>query len=335
MGLFSWFTESPKPRKRTSRAGQPKGPPKRTSRSTRKGYLNIKGVKAVETKTDDPTFKGRIKVERGSGFTEFPNLQQFRRIAKEEGVPSGDVEVAFGHMDKSKKRTSRKPRRRAAKPKTSRRAVRRNVTRPSRIVQRGKLYTTQSLDGTGIPISAHEVPAPTSMQSMYGPIAMMVESGGEIRIISADAAYVVLRPWFTEKELKRALSHLMKGFDAKYGKRSIKLGHRDAPNEGEPKPGIVKGQLVLYHKPSKQVVWEAWDDESCFPHKPIWIWYFGRSAHFDFTDAIRGAVVGRGPGRTPASASDVNIPPMAMLEAFGHLLSPEQRRQAYEAFLKK
>lgn len=347
MGFLSWLQEpAPRPR-RTSRPRKPKGPPKRTSRSTKRGYLNIDNVKARAYTGRSPDFRGRIQLQRGTGFTEFPDYEQFKRIAREEKVPSGDVEIAFGHMDASKpkaprrtkkKKTSRKsPRRRSTRRRTSRqRRVRRNVSRPTRFVEKGKMAADYTLDGRPMPIRVHEVDALTQKQrSIYGQKVLLVETAGETKMFGADRTASTLTIWFTAEEIQRGLGHLLRGYSGRYGGHSIKLGHRDGPSEGPPRAGIVRGQLVLFHKPTGQVIWEAWDDSRDFPHKPVWVWYEGRSAHFDVEDVVRGAQVGRGVNRIPASATDLDIPPMAILTAFDHLLSPKERRSAYEALSRK
>lgn len=72
----------------------------------RKGFIRGPGITAREFTGSDPAFRGRIAVERGSGFLEFPNLSQLYRIACEESVPKAAVDAAFGHMSRGLKKNA-------------------------------------------------------------------------------------------------------------------------------------------------------------------------------------------------------------------------------------
>lgn len=78
---------------------------------SRKGQLCWQHVTATVIRSQDPLLKGRLRLDRGSGVIEFPTPQQFKRIARQEGVPADEVKRAFGHlMPKRKRRSSRKRR---------------------------------------------------------------------------------------------------------------------------------------------------------------------------------------------------------------------------------
>lgn len=61
-----------------------------------KGSIKGPGFSAEEA--EGPDGKMRVAVDRGAGMVEFPDAHQFKRIAREEGIPPDIVREAFGHM---------------------------------------------------------------------------------------------------------------------------------------------------------------------------------------------------------------------------------------------
>jgi len=307
--------------------------------TTRRGRLAYRHVQATEYKGNDPLFRGRIVVDRGGGIIEFPNPEQFQKIARQEKVPPEEVEKAFGHLlPEKKRRTSRR---------TSR--VRRNAgAKPRRKqVARDRVYAPTTLDGEQNPLRAVAYLVPATQVGAFGADRGILATAGDQTVaLRYDQAFAILDRWLTKKEFQRAFGHLRpKGvlgateqrrpIPTHYGPRSMRLGHREPAGEGPPRPGIVKGQLVLYHKPTGSIVWQMYDDEVAFPDKPLWIWYGAHKIHVDFPKAMSGAKVGSGERAHMVGAIDRDIPPMAMLQAFDHLLRPEQRREAYEVFARE
>lgn len=100
---------SRRPKKRRSSRRRP--PAKRKG----SGRLRYKHVKASLVKDKDPLFRGRIRLDRGAGVLEFPTPQQFKKIAREEGVPDEVVERAFGHLLRKRRGRKKKKRRRSSR----------------------------------------------------------------------------------------------------------------------------------------------------------------------------------------------------------------------------
>lgn len=318
----------------------------RRNETTRPGHLRWQHVTATEVRTGDPLLDGRIAVDRGGGVVEFPAPSQFARIARQEKVPHDQVQVAFGHLLPARRRTSRRRR------KTSRHkpffSLRPNSS-SGKHIRRDDIYVPETRSGDAVALSARSVLIPEAEVGRFGSDhGVYMDIGGRVRIEPYATAMRLAQPWVTKHEFRKAFGHLRgKGVVGKtpprrkipeyYGPRSMRLGHRERPGEGPPLPGIAKGQLVLYHKPSGSIMWQAYDDEASFPDKPIWIWFGASKGHFDFAEAMQGARVGKGSGerRKAVGALDIGIPPMAMLAAFDYLLPPEARRQAYETFARE
>lgn len=323
----------------------------RSNAKTRKGRLNYKHVQASEYKGRDPLFKGRIVVDRGGGIVEFPDPQQFDRIARQEKVPREEVDKAFGHLrpEKKRRRTSRKKakkRRRTSRKKKKRRSsrrLRRNASRRKQ-VRRDMVYVPQTRDGEAEPLRAVSYLVPSAQVGAFGADrGILATAAGQTVALRYDQAFAILDRWLTKKEFQKAFGHLRSAgvlgaterrrpIPTHYGPRSMRLGHRNPPGQGPATGGIAKGQLVLFHKPTGSIVWQVYDDEVNYPDKPLWIWYGASKKHFDFPKAMSGAKMGRGERAAIVGAVDRGIPPMAMLQAFDHLLTPEQRREAYQVF---
>lgn len=316
----------------------------RSNVKTRRGRLSYKHVDAYEYKGTDRVFKGRIVLDRKGGIIEFPDPEQFARIAQQEKVPAAEVQTAFGHL--LKRKTSRAPKRRTSRQKSRRRRtsrVKKNAPRRRR-VRRDDVYVPTTRSGEQRALKAITALVPLQQIGVFGANRGILASvGGQNVLLPYEQAFSILEPWLTKKEFQRAFGHLRSGrvlgeterrrpVPTSYGPRSMRLGHRDPPGEGPARPGIAKGQLVLFHKPTGSVVWQAYDDEDNYPDKPIWIWFGASKIHVDFPKAMTGAKVGRGERAALVGAIDRGIPPMAMLQAFDHLLTPEQRRQAYQVF---
>jgi hypothetical protein len=336
------------------------------------GVLHHKHVHARLVR--DAPFRGRVALDRGVGVVEFPTLDQFRRIAREEGVPSEAVDRAFGAKPRAERTTSRGRRRSSRHRKTSHSAPRRSSRKggvlarifgltpnTQKVVRRDRLMVASKLDGTPIPMSARSVLIADTEVARFGSThGVQLNLGGQIVILPYQEAVRFAQPWASSRDFYRAFGHLKakgvlghtprQSIPTAYGPRSMKLGHfsegvqetdRGPIAKGDVRPGIAKGQLVLFHKPTGSVVWMAFDDEPRNPKKPILI----RLAHqdgsggyaqknFAVNKAFTGAKIGTGDKAEMVGAVDRGIPPMAMLTAFDHLLTREQRRQAYEMFSK-
>lgn len=315
----------------------------RRNATTRRGRLSYRHVQATEYKGDDPLFRGRIVVDRGGGIIEFPDPNQFQKIARQEKVPPDEVDKAFGHLlpgSRRGRRTSRKGR------QTSR--VRRNAAKGRRKqIARDRVFIPTTLDGEDNPLRAVTYLVPAAQVGAFGADRGILATAGDQTVaLRYDQAFAILDRWMTKKEFSRAFGHLRpagvlgkteqrRPIPTHFGPRSMRLGHREPAGEGPARPGIVKGQLVLYHKPTGSIVWQMYDDEVAFPDKPLWIWYGAHKVHVDFPKAMSGAKVGSGERAHMVGAVDRGIPPMAMLQAFDHLLRPEQRSEAYEVFARE
>ena len=411
-------------RRRTSRSASHAGKIHSSLRSNRSGVgknrLNYKHVHAKLYRGSNRVFKGRIALDRGIGMVEFPTYDQFRTIAKHEGVPKELVDRAFGHLyvPKPRRRTSKKKRRRtskggflsrlfknplppdlmaisremaaitrkaekrvpegnAATPFASdwmtreeraridelerewrrhpynatldarRRKLSNNPAAPSagKRIARGGIAASHTIRGKERMLAAAEIEIPPSEAPEFGSdVGIMVNRDGEITVARVEDAYQLMKPWVTHKQFSRAFGHLLRGgkiappalerapIPTRFGPRSMRLGHREKEGEGDAKTVIIKGQLVLYHKPSGAIVWQAYDDSEHYPEKPIWIWFGAHKGHFTLAKAVSGAKLGRGVSREDVSAEGRGIPPMAMLEAFDYLLPKDARRTAYQAF---
>lgn len=320
---------------------------------TRTGHLHWQHVRATEVSGQDPVLRGRIAVDRGGGIVEFPTPQQFLRLAQQEKVPRDEVYTAFGHLlPRPQRRTSRH--RRTKSVRTSRRplfslrpffSLRPNAKKH---IRRDDVFVPTKRSGEEVTLAARTVLIPEAEVGRFGSDhGVYMDMGGRVRIEPYANAMRLAQPWLTKHEFRKAFGHLRgKGVVGKtpvrrkipehYGPRSMRLGHRKVPGEGPVEPGVVKGQLILFHKPSGSIMWQAYDDEATYPDKPIWIWFGASKGHFDFAEAMQGARVGKGTGerRKSVGALDIGIPPMAMLAAFDYLLPPEVRRQAYETFAR-
>lgn len=329
----------------------------RNGSGTRKGKLNHRHVHATEYKGRDPMFKGRIAVDRAGGILEFPDYEQFERMARQEKIPKAMVDKAFGHLKppKSKKRRTSRKRKQSRRAKTKRRTSRRkggfldmlfpNARRRS--IQRDAVFVPHTIDGEDVPLRAVTAAVPGRQQGAFGSDrGIMATAAGQTVLLPYEQAFVVLERWMSRRDFAKAFGHLREAgalgmterrrpIPTHYGPRSMRLGHRPEVGVGPAAGGIVKGQLVMFHKPTGSIVWQAYDDSANYPDKPIWIWFGAHKVHVDFPKAMSGARVGRGETRELVGAVDRGIPPMAMLSAFDYLLTPSQRRDAYRVFAQR
>jgi len=269
-----------------------------------------------------PTFKGRIRLDRGAGVLEFPNPEQFQRIAREEGVPPEQVERAFGHLMPKKK-------------------LKRN-TRRRRIVRRDLLAADRTLKGDHIDFTASTYNVePADVERLGFRQGVLLDIGGKVSFLSAEDAMRRSYRWFSKADFKKAFGHLMGGgllgarspgakIPTTYGPRTMRLGHwssveldsSDRPRgTGTPMSDrIVEGQLILFHKPKGQVVWQAFYDPSADPDKPILVKYGARTQALPWGKAFSSAM------------RDRNIPALAFIEAFGFLLRKKERSELIAEF---
>lgn len=316
----------------------------RTSRSgARKNQLDYGNIHARLYRGNKPLLRGRIELTRGSGFVEYPDYEQFLRIAREEKVPKELVERAFGHLPRPKRRrTSRKKKRTSRKQGFLSRLLSNPQTFSKRI-QRGSILAKRTKSGQDIPLIAYEIEIPPEQATSFGStIGILVNIDGDITVVQPEEAFKLARRWVSHKQFRRAFGHLLGGrllppqaishpIPTTFGPRSMRLGHREIHGAGPALTGIERGQLVLYHKPSGAIVWQAYDDSALNPDKPVEIWFGANKGHFTLAKAISGAKLGRGDRREDVSAEGRGIPAMAMLEAFDHLLPKETRSLAYQA----
>jgi hypothetical protein len=259
------------------------------------------GFSAREHNDPDPRLRGRIAVDRGAGVIEFPNRKQFEKIARDEGVPKETVESAFGHLP-----------------------LRRN-SRKKKDIRHEHLFATETLKGTPKQVLAEAVVAPPQMGV---PMAIWIEVDGVSQPLFRPAdAMRRLAPWFKASQFKQAFGHLMgeglapgpsgSRYPDTYGSRSLRLAHDDGKAV---RPGVRKGSLILQHTKSGTTVWSAYavpgreDTRS-----PIVIDFAGKQSSVSLRTAFNRAV-------------ERNIPPLAFLQAFGHLLPAEERREMFSRY---
>lgn len=315
---------------------------RRTSRaSARKGSLRWKKHSAREIKASDRTFgrlKGRIAVDRDTGVLEFPSPEQFKRIAREEGVAAEDVDRAFGHLMK-KRRTSR----RSKKRRTSRKRVRKNAKR-RRVIRRDLLQAPETLRGDPIDFTARTYQVdPADIDRLGFRYGVMLDIGGKVRFYAPEDAMRRSYRWFSADAFKKAFGHLLGGsvlgekpparrIPTTYGPRTMRLGHWSAlelDRRGKPHavPGATpiaggaRGQLILFYKPRNQVVLQFLHDTTN-DDKPIILKLGAKSKNVAW-------------GRGLAVAQEHNIPPLAYLDAFGYLLSAQDRKELYAMFVTR
>jgi hypothetical protein len=347
------------------------------------GVLNHKHVHARLVRDNSP-FRGRVALNRGVGVIEFPTVEQFRRIARDEGVPQETVERSFGPAratSRKKPRATSRTRGGVKRPASARRKSSRRVQegrRSSRqiqkpgilsqifglqpnttkIVRRDYIFVPTKLDGTTISMLARTENIPDEEVTGFGAEkGIRLSLGSQVVVLPYQHAALLAADWVSKHDFFRAFGHLKRRgvlgitprqvLPVAFGPRSMKLGHysegvretdKGPVPAGEAMPGIVKGHLVLFHRPTGSVVWSAFDDEGRNPKKPILIRLPYRDGsgykqiNVPINKAFSGAKIGTGDKSEMVGAVDRGIPPMAMLTAFDHLLTQEQRRQAYETF---
>jgi hypothetical protein len=327
LGHMKWLGQlfgSPPKKKRTSRP-QPKG-----RATVGRGTLSYKTLKAKRYTGQAPQLKGRIQVRRGTGLTEYPDRTQFDRIAREEGIRGEDVDRAFGPLPGKPKRTSRDP----GSAKGTRR-VSRNARYKQRTVRRGFVFAPETRDGDPIDMVARvtSVRDPERFGAAQG---VQVDIQGQVQVLTPIEAARAMSPWISKQEFDAAFGHLQhksvlgpkpqqRPLPRTHQARSMRIGHRMPPGEGPPQPGIVQGQLVLFHRPSGSIVWEMYEDSITNPDKPFLIRHGNHEGHFGFAKAMQGGQVGHGKSRIQVGVIDMGIKPMTMLRAFHDFL----RREGY------
>ena len=280
---------------------------RRTSRRTRRytsrrGSITGPGFSAREHKDSDPRLRGRIAVDRGSGVVEFPNRKQFEKIAREEGIDRGDVEVAFGHLGRLTRNSRKK-----------------------KDIRHEYLFASETLKGTQRQLLAQAVDAPAPM-GVEKAIWIEVDGVSQPLYLAPDAMRRVA-PWFKASQFKQAFGHLLGGslvlgpsegkYPDTYGARSLRLAHDDGK---EIRAGIKRGSLILQHTASGTPVWAAYaipgreDTRS-----PLLISFAGKQTSVSFRTAFNRAV-------------ERNIPPLAFLQAFGFLLPAAERRELFAQY---
>jgi hypothetical protein len=330
----------------------------KTARGRFAGRVQLKRSALVEFPTADQL----ISLLRKYGIPKDATQRAFGHMMKDpKNKPRKTTRRAARKTSRRRSTKRRTTRRRTTKRRrTSRRRLRRNAAK--RTIRRDYISVPTTLDGEPIPFSATIAEVPEALVGIVGArraIAISI-AGEKTALVTAPDALSGSKPWVTTKEFRKAFGQLLKGsvlgdtapqkgIPNTYGPRTMKLGHVPGWQPGDPipsaaagddlrgsvVPGIVPGHLILFHKPSGQIVWQAWDDEDRQPKKPILIKFGAGTAHFDFYKALQGARTGKGASRSkePVGALDRNIPPMAMLQAFDYLLAPAQRKAAYGKFV--
>lgn len=278
----------------------------RTSRrkryTSRRGSITGPGFSAKEHTDPDPVLRNRIAVDRGAGVVEFPNRKQFDKIAREEGIPREDVEVAFGHMTRMVKNSRKK-----------------------RDIRHEHLSATETLKGTPKQVLAEAVTAPPQMGVET---AIWIEIDGVSQpLYRPGDAMRRLAPWFKASQFKQAFGHLLGeglapggsggSYPDTYGSRSLRLAHDDGKSI---RPGVRQGSLILQHAKSGTAVWAAYAvPERADTRTPIIISFAGKQNAVSLRTAFN-------------RAAERNIPPLAFLQAFGFLLPADQRRELYAQY---
>jgi hypothetical protein len=233
-------------------------------------------------------------VQRGSGFVEFPNPQQFLRIAREEGIPKDDVDHAFGHM-------------RGARLKPN--GLRVNA---KRVVRRGLLasddFRAEEYAGSDPPFRGR---------------IMLDRGSGMLEFPTVEQLIPIARGHgFSIGAVKQAFGHMIGSLGPEgtepsgpttYGPRRMKLGHYV---EGVgPAAGLVRGQLLLYDKHTSAIPWRAFAIDE------------GKQAGMIKVNNRVMRV-----DRALTSALERGIPPLAFLQVFGHLINKDDLRRLYTEY---
>lgn len=333
-------------KRRTSKQSYLKG-------RARKGSLSYGPVKAREIKGAHPVFgsgfSGRVEVERGAGVVELPLPTQFRRIAAQEGIPPQAVDKAFGHMNGMKKPATKA--RRTSRKRRSSRGVKKNPRR-KRDIRHGFLHSDQTTAGEIVDFTAREyIIAPEDVKRFGHTIGILVDVGGRAKLVTARDAQRVAYPWFDKEDFQKAFGHVLRKkavpktssrrLPTVYGPRSMRLGYWSALDLDEsgapvhapdsaPHIGAQPGQLILLHKPSHSVVWQALFDPLAEGEKFIRIIAPG--------ERLKGFKEGKGHvefGRALKMAQDRNIPPIAFLDAFGFTVDKRALKDLYRDFIRE
>ncbi|RLB42117.1 MAG: hypothetical protein DRH30_05405 [Deltaproteobacteria bacterium] len=303
-------------------------------------------------------YRGRIEVERGTGAIELPNASQFAKIAEEEGISPRLAERAFGHMKgfkpprdpeevKSRKRKSSRK-----KPKSWLSAFGLTPNPIDKTKRYEYLYASHTLKGEPVEFIARPYYVnPEEWERRGYRVGIEVMVGGRSLIIPAADAQRRSARWFSGADFRKAFGHILKKKSVAapssrrlptiYGPRSMRLGHWSGGTEldehghpihaqgAHPIIGIQPGQLILVHKPSGAVVWQAFADPET-PDAPIRIVAPGTRAK-GFKEGKGNVVWGRG----LALAKEREIPSIAYLDAFGFMLDKESRKTMYRSEMRE
>lgn len=248
----------------------------------RPGLISGPGFKATAYKGADPTFKGRIAVLRGSGMTEFPNVQQLARILREEGISPSAAEQAFG----SKK-------------------MKKNNGGVGKTVRHGYL----KIGG----MEAAEYKGPE--KKLAGKIHISAPGISAYKTVS-EFQHIAQKIGVETEDLVAAFGHMFElekpeKSDAKltYGPKRMKLGHVGPRGVSL---GTKRGSLILLDSQSGQIVWGVMEEAK----------------------TIRNMATNRevSVASVFTKAKSLKIPAQAVYDAFGHMLSAEERRKLVASF---
>lgn len=253
-------------------------------------------------------------------MVEFPSAAQIVRILREEGIPSSAAEQAFGHMGGGRRRTSKKPKRNGA-PKTSVISAREGVLQLMVTDETGRSRRLQFAVYAGPDTRLRGGLVATEMDRGHSESFIRpqdIETTMDVFGVPPNVTKQVFRGALTGKIQAPLASAL-----TVYGGRNTAIGHMGAiGGMVAPVGGIVPGSLVVFVKPTKQVVvnFETNLSEDTKAEKPIrwgkeWLGNEapgGRAATWD--EAYK-------------KSQEFGIPESAFMRAFGHMISGRRRRQ--------
>lgn len=278
-------------RRRTSK----KGSRRRTSRGrtdavVRRGSIRCPGFSAKEYRGGNAQFRGRIEVRRGgAGFVEYPSPSQIARIAREEGISADQVRMAFGHMRGGG-------------------SLRKNA---KHVVRKGELAKG----------GLEAVESTSSEPYLAGRILVDRGAGMAEAMTFSQLARVAPEFGITAAEMDRAFGH-MRGVDPvkheplisrprMYGSaRRIKLGHIGA--DGVIRGGVQRGQLILFDGLTNEIIWGLEDMPDSKTTRKIRNIKTSRAVTFE---------------TAMENAEKHGVPVHALVQAFGHHLDAERRRE--------
>lgn len=253
----------------------------------RRGSIRFPGFVAKEYRGGNPQFRGRIEVKRGGGFVEYPSPTQIARIAREEGISADQVRSAFGHMSGSLKKNAK------------------------HIVRKGELAKG----------GLEAVESTSSEPYLAGRILVDRGAGMGEAMTFSQLARIAPEFGITAAEMDRAFGH-MRGVDPMkheplisrpraYGSaRRIKLGHVGA--DGVIRGGVQRGQLILFDGLTNEIIWGLEDMPDSKTTRKIRNIKTSRAVTFE---------------NAMENAEKHGVPVHALVQAFGHHLDAERRRE--------